>query len=221
MNKDVLKGNRRALADVYGDSLKIKLLKVTTPRLGFAPVLCFLVFSIIGIVSTNASICDVDVTSIPVWTDTGRTINSGDILQFMASGSWNWNVDEPSSGLCGPDGTPFSWTSDNFYGPANHGALIAYVGPDPYQSHWGDSSFFPQYTGYWLIGSSATIAFNTSGELWLGMNDDAYSTGGVQDNSGTLSVRVSAVPEPSTYLAGALMLLPFGLQGVRCLRNRR
>ena len=29
------------------------------------------------------------------------------------------------------------------------------------------------------------------------------------------------VPEPSTYLGGVLLLLPFGVQGIRCLRNRR
>ena len=31
----------------------------------------------------------------------------------------------------------------------------------------------------------------------------------------------AAVPEPSTYLAGALLLLPFGLQGIRHLRSRK
>lgn len=30
-----------------------------------------------------------------------------------------------------------------------------------------------------------------------------------------------AVPEPSTYVAGALMLLPFGMQGIRRLLNRQ
>lgn len=34
-------------------------------------------------------------------------------------------------------------------------------------------------------------------------------------------LEMAPVPEPSTYLAGALMLLPFGIQGLRCLRNRR
>jgi hypothetical protein len=32
---------------------------------------------------------------------------------------------------------------------------------------------------------------------------------------------VTAVPEPSTYIAGTLLLLPFGLQGIRHLRNRK
>jgi hypothetical protein len=31
----------------------------------------------------------------------------------------------------------------------------------------------------------------------------------------------NAVPEPSTYIGGALLLLPFGLQGIRHLRERR
>jgi len=32
---------------------------------------------------------------------------------------------------------------------------------------------------------------------------------------------ISAVPEPSTWVAGALLALPFGVQGVRYLRNRK
>jgi hypothetical protein len=32
---------------------------------------------------------------------------------------------------------------------------------------------------------------------------------------------VNPVPEPSTYAAGAMLLLPFGLQGIRRLRNRK
>ena len=36
-----------------------------------------------------------------------------------------------------------------------------------------------------------------------------------------VSISDAAVPEPSTYIAGALMLLPFGLQGIRHLRSRK
>ena len=32
---------------------------------------------------------------------------------------------------------------------------------------------------------------------------------------------VSSVPEPSTYIAGGLLMLPFGWSGIRRLRNRR
>jgi hypothetical protein len=37
----------------------------------------------------------------------------------------------------------------------------------------------------------------------------------------THEVVTTCVPEPSTYIAGVLLLLPFGLQGIRILRNRR
>ena len=36
---------------------------------------------------------------------------------------------------------------------------------------------------------------------------------------GTISL--APVPEPTTFIAGALLLLPFGLQGIRTLRYRR
>lgn len=37
----------------------------------------------------------------------------------------------------------------------------------------------------------------------------------------TIDLPNTAVAEPSTYLAGALLLLPFGLQGIRHLRSRK
>jgi hypothetical protein len=37
----------------------------------------------------------------------------------------------------------------------------------------------------------------------------------------TGNAAVAPVPEPSTYIAGALLAIPFGLQGIRCLRNRK
>jgi hypothetical protein len=36
-----------------------------------------------------------------------------------------------------------------------------------------------------------------------------------------ITFTATPVPEPSTYIAGALALLPFGLQGIRALRNRK
>ncbi len=35
------------------------------------------------------------------------------------------------------------------------------------------------------------------------------------------NIQVAAVPEPSTFIAGALLALPFGVQGIRYLRNRK
>ena len=36
-----------------------------------------------------------------------------------------------------------------------------------------------------------------------------------------IDIQTAAVPEPSTYLAGVLLALPFGLQGIRWLRVRK
>jgi hypothetical protein len=74
---------------------------------------------------------------------------------------------------------------------------------------------------------------NNNGTFWLssGFGDDRIrqfsSTGTLlatfssgSDWINGLDV-VSAVPEPSTYLAGAILLLPFGAQAVRRLRTRK
>jgi hypothetical protein len=50
-------------------------------------------------------------------------------------------------------------------------ALIAYVGSDPFQGQSYGTSFFPQSSGYWEIGSSNQFTSTNSGELWLGVND--------------------------------------------------
>jgi len=68
----------------------------------------------------------------------------------------------------------------------------------------------PSVTTYTWTGASGTYNF----EL-------AYAE--VSGPPAVLAVDLpleSAVPEPSTYIAGAMLLLPFGSQGVRKLRDR-
>lgn len=50
------------------------------------------------------------------------------------------------------------------------------------------------------------FSFNGSAPVWA---------------AGTFAASTAPVPEPSTYLAGALLLPPFELQGIRRLRNRK
>jgi hypothetical protein len=58
-------------------------------------------------------------------------------------------------------------------------------------------------------------------------NRNAYADSPWQVHNGLLQMKMrvegeaSPVPEPTTYIAGALLLLPFGLQGIRHLRNRK
>ncbi|NOS70498.1 MAG: hypothetical protein HOP33_11265 [Verrucomicrobia bacterium] len=49
----------------------------------------------------------------------------------------------------------------------------------------------------------------------------AYTSAGIQNGSGTSATTLAAVPEPTTVIAGALLLLPFGASTVRFIRRNR
>jgi hypothetical protein len=160
------------------------------------------IFMAIGILSLSISAAQATITmAIPAnwpWTDTGLSLNNGDIVQISASGSWTWETGiSPYSGPDGTSGTAGCY--DTFLSSANHGALIAYIGVDPYQGNWGKGSFFPQSSGYLDIGSSAQFISSQNGELWLGFNDAAV-TAGIYDNAGSVTAQISVTPESATLL---------------------
>jgi hypothetical protein len=166
----------------------------------------------------NATAQMLTVSSDPLWTDTGISLGQFEAANITATGTWNTEVGA-ANGSSGPDGLPLTgeynllgW-SDGFLAGANKGELLAYVGVDPYQGHWGDASFFPAATGYWAIGSEGSLTAPEAGELWLGFNDDAQSED-VSDNSGSLQVDIQIVPEPaSCTLAGVgLMIMALTLK---------
>jgi hypothetical protein len=72
------------------------------------------------------------------------------------------------------------------------------------------------------VADTTTVSFRyyASGQTptggW-GLNSPSNLQDGL-DFNGTISV--VPVPEPSTFVAGVLLALPFGVQGVRLLRNR-
>lgn len=148
----------------------------------------------------------------PLWTDTGISVTSGEMVSIIATGSWSWGTGEN-----GPDGDPTitypPTLADEFYSSAQKAELIAFVGIDPFQGHWGDAAFFPQSSGYLAIGSNNQFTSPSAGDLWLGINDDAVSEG-VSDNSGSLEVSVQVVPEPAS-----VSLLAFGVFGISLLRR--
>ncbi len=87
-----------------------------------------------------------------------------------------------------------------------------------------------EITGYnYLLDLSAVTALDNavSVDFRLIMTTTADSTPpGTVAATGTgrvdnFTVEATAVPEPSTFIAGALLSLPFGVQGVRYLRNRK
>jgi hypothetical protein len=140
------------------------------------------------------------VTANPLWTESGCTVEVGDLVDITASGSWN-----PGGAPCGPDGYSASYRDwyDNFY-DANaspsyeHAMLIAFVGEDPYKPDgdhdWGQS-IWPAPVGdgggYWPIGSQFQFTSDRRGKLWLGFNDDA-NTGAIGDNTGNVTANITA-----------------------------
>jgi hypothetical protein len=130
----------------------------------------------------------VTVPANPLWTDTRILVSAGATISITATGQWGY------AGVlcCGPDGDP-TWPdpTDQFFVGANKGELIAYIGVDPTQGHLvSGNTFFPQSTGYFAIGSAASFVAPASGELWLGINDDARTLV-VFDNPGSLTATIT------------------------------
>jgi len=131
----------------------------------------------------------VTVPANPLWTDTGIALSAGQAVTISASGSWSWGGPN-----IGPDGDPnlFSGGGDEFefFDIVNHGRLLGFVGPDPYQGQWGNGGFFPQTSGYISVGSGQSFATPYAGELWLGLNDDAV-TEAIGDNGGEVVANIT------------------------------
>src|SRR5436190_4111609 len=153
-------------------------------------VLFVAVFSAAALISNAQAQTTVVVSSNPLWTPTGITLSSGDTVTITASGSWS----RDGVNFSGPDGLPSGPLAfDEFqnFDANDHGRLIGFIGPDPYQGHQRTGSgFFPQPTGYISVGSSTTFTASTSGPLWLGFNDDAQSAF-TFDNVGSVTAVVS------------------------------
>lgn len=159
--------------------------------------------------TTSARATSLVVPSNPLWTDTGIRLGVGQRVSITASGSWNWGT----SHFNGPDGDPGIYGGD-FYSGVPQGALIGYTGVDPFQGHRGDSSFWPQSSGYLAVGSSANFTSLVDGELWLGFNDDAFPEASF-DNSGSVTAQIEVVPEP----ASLALLLFAGTTILFCRRS--
>lgn len=157
-------------------------------------VLCTLLIALMVAFESvvNANTTTVTVSANPLWADTGIILSPGSVISITATGSWTDGVGT----FFGPDGYAGCCLNDEFehFDANDKGRLIAFIGPDPYQGHWGDGNFFPQPSGYISIGSARTFTATAYGKLWLGINDDATSKA-VGDNSGsvTASIFVTAI----------------------------
>jgi hypothetical protein len=123
--------------------------------------------------------------------------------------------------------------SGNATGENNQPVLSAYLwNPSTYftyyESEYESSANIGSYAftlGDGLVNSDGYMLGSASGTLSPGTYEIYFEHqlygAGEMDGVGDFTFTLAAVPEPSTYLAGALLLLPFGVQGLRRLRNRR
>ncbi len=153
-----------------------------------------------------------EVTSYPLWTDTGIIIIAGEIIAVTPHAGDTWST--AGGNNVGPSGVALNnW--DLFFSGSLHSSMVAYIGSDPFQGHYGDGGFFPQATGYTAVNNGVVFTASVGGRLWLGVNDDAVSQA-TGDNYGSITTDVNVVPVPGAFLLGMLGL---SLAGVK-LRKR-
>ncbi len=178
-------------------------------------VILAMIFGLAG--HAHAASVNVNVPANLLWVDTAINLSAGDMVTITANGTWNWGFASADFGPDGEPGTGGSWDAFQNFDPNDKGRLIGYIGADPFQGHWGDGTFFPQTSGYLSIGSSAAFTASTSGECWLGFNDDAM-TKNASDNFGEVTANVSVAPIP---LPPAAWLFGSGLLGLIGIARRK
>jgi hypothetical protein len=163
------------------------------------------VFLALTTFSSNAQITyHLSISSTSPWTDTGISVYAGALLSIQATGTVSYFGDNTQA-VTGPGGTNYDGTQffpESVYPNTTVVSLIGKIGGT---TTIGTGTALPgglPGNGVGYVGSSYSEVVPTTGELFLGFNDQVGSFG---DNSGSfqVSVTVAPVPEPSTFgLAG-------------------
>jgi len=129
-------------------------------------------------------------------------------------------------------GTTITWTATGQVGHPGDAS-----GPDGNSGYlvtrqWGAQNGIPDFTtsipinaliGVFTEGSTATVfVMGSSGTITIPTDATGFYMGvmdgfGWKNNIGSYEVKISAVPEPATYVAGLALLAPFG---INLLRNK-
>ena len=171
---------------------------------------------LVGIVlmigATNAKSDTTSVLgNVSGWQDAGVDVTAGQLLYVNASGNIHFGAGSTSytdpNGL-GPDQDGSARHSQAIAPDAVEFSLVAKIGGT---EQVGTGTPVPEDypgRGAGFVGSSYSRVIPTSGRLYLAYNDALV----FWDNSGTFSVNVGVVPEPSTIIllsAGAVSLLAY------------
>jgi hypothetical protein len=167
------------------------------------------------------------------WVDTGIAVAVSDAVTITASGSWT----PGGADYTGPAGFGSSPESaDNYLNLTDLGtcadcatamdpqwaAPMSYTGSAPPQpGNYTSTAVAPQamlidYVG----GDLKTTSWPHAGELWLGINDDAYS-GNTSDNYGQMTAIVTGQPSPATESPATYPVFHTCANDQRCALNER
>jgi hypothetical protein len=126
----------------------------------------------VGAIGTSAQLVQVDPRQR--WTDTGLTVQAGDLITFDAQGTIQMRSDDRND-TASPGGSRLGRMAAGAPLPrSSAGSLIARI---------GDAGVAV------LVGNRRTMTAPTSGRLYLGVNDDY-----LDDNSGEYQVAVAVEP---------------------------
>jgi hypothetical protein len=134
------------------------------------------------------------------WVDTGTRLNQNDLVDFTATGSWT------ADGVHYTDAYGYTQRSaDNYFNTqdlgvcaycattqkTDWGMLIGYLGNSPPEpGSYTSTTVTPETKSIFQIGGGFGQATYGAGELWLAMNDDAYS-GNTADNYGQVTAKIT------------------------------
>lgn len=155
------------------------------------------------------------------WTTTpppsGSLVNGG--VGSVLLGTYAYDFSPANSGvLITPASSPQQQTGPS---SGNVTSISAYMGRVTTEWSGGEMVGFESFLNLTLLNATYPTSGVALGNKFVLDLQRGTSSTAFQNSLGTLPSEITAVPEPATMIAGALLLLPFGASTIRILRKNR